>query len=73
MYERTISLYTFSKTYAMTGLRLGYVAAKDAQLRDRMKKALFYTASNVSSVVQFGGDRRARRIAGLASPSSATS
>jgi aspartate aminotransferase len=55
MYERTISLYTFSKTYAMTGLRLGYVAAKDAQLRERMKKALFYTASNVASVVQFGG------------------
>jgi len=55
MYDRTISLYTFSKTYAMTGLRLGYVAVKDAPLRDRMKKALFYTASNVSSVVQFGG------------------
>jgi aspartate aminotransferase len=55
MYNRTISFYTFSKTYAMTGLRLGYVAAKDAKLRDRMKKALFYTASNVSSVVQFGG------------------
>jgi len=55
MYDRTISLYTFSKTYAMTGLRLGYVAAKDAKLRDRMKKALFYTASNVASVVQFGG------------------
>ena len=55
MYDRTISFYTFSKTYAMTGLRLGYVAAKDPALRDRMKKALFYTASNVSSVVQFGG------------------
>jgi aspartate aminotransferase len=55
MYERTISFYTFSKTYAMTGLRLGYVAAKDPQLRERMKKALFYTASNISSVVQFGG------------------
>ena len=54
-YDRTISIYTFSKTYAMTGLRLGYVAAKDAALRDRMKKALFYTASNISSVVQFGG------------------
>ena len=54
-YDRTISIYTFSKTYAMTGLRLGYVAAKDAVLRDRMKKALFYTASNISSVVQFGG------------------
>jgi aspartate aminotransferase len=55
MYERTVSFYTFSKTYAMTGLRLGYVAAKDAKLRDRMKKALFYTASNIASVVQFGG------------------
>jgi aspartate aminotransferase len=54
-YDRTISIYTFSKTYAMTGLRLGYVAAKDAALRNRMKKALFYTASNVSSIVQFGG------------------
>ena len=55
MYDRTISFFTFSKTYAMTGLRLGYVAAKDATLRDRMKKVLFYTASNIASVVQFGG------------------
>jgi aspartate aminotransferase len=55
MYERTIPFYTFSKTYAMTGLRLGYVAVKDHALRDRMKKVLFYTASNVTSVVQFGG------------------
>ncbi|HVJ27605.1 MAG TPA: pyridoxal phosphate-dependent aminotransferase [Vicinamibacterales bacterium] len=55
MYDRTISLFTFSKSYAMTGLRLGYVVAKDAVLRDRMKKVLFYTASNISSVVQFGG------------------
>src|SRR5918993_483533 len=54
-YEKTISLFTFSKSYAMTGLRLGYVVAKDAVLRDRMKKVLFYTASNISSVVQFGG------------------
>jgi aspartate aminotransferase len=55
MYERTLSFYTFSKTYAMTGLRLGYLAARDAKLRERMKKVLFYTASNISSVVQFGG------------------
>ena len=55
MYERTIPVYTFSKSYAMTGLRLGYLAARDATLRERMKKALFYTASNVSSVVQYGG------------------
>jgi aspartate aminotransferase len=55
MYDRTISLFTFSKSYAMTGLRLGYVAAQDATLRERMKKVLFYSASNVASVVQFGG------------------
>ena len=55
LYERTISLFTFSKSYAMTGLRLGYVVVADAQLRERMKKLLFYTCSNVASVVQFGG------------------
>ena len=55
MYERTIPLYTFSKSYAMTGLRLGYVAIKDQKIRDRAKKILFYTASNIASVVQFGG------------------
>lgn len=55
MYDRTVPIYTFSKTYAMTGLRLGYVAVKDPKLRERMKKVLFYTASNVASVVQFGG------------------
>jgi aspartate aminotransferase len=54
-YERTITMFTFSKSYAMTGLRLGYIVASDAQLRERMKKVLFYTASNISSVVQFGG------------------
>jgi aspartate aminotransferase len=55
MYRRTIPLYTFSKSYAMTGLRLGYVAIRDATIRDRAKKLLFYTASNVASVVQYGG------------------
>ena len=55
MYERTIPIYTFSKTYAVTGLRLGYLAARDPKLRERMKKILFFTTSNVSSVVQHGG------------------
>ena len=54
-YDRTISMFTFSKSYAMTGLRLGYVVARDPRLRERMKKVLFYTASNIASVVQFGG------------------
>jgi aspartate aminotransferase len=55
MYERTIPVYTFSKSYAMTGLRLGYVSIKDQVIRERAKKVLFYTASNIASVVQYGG------------------
>ena len=39
----------------MTGLRLGYLAVADQALRDRVRKLLFFTTSNVSSVVQYGG------------------
>ncbi|MBE3071696.1 MAG: pyridoxal phosphate-dependent aminotransferase [Acidobacteria bacterium] len=62
MYERTVPVYTFSKTYAMTGLRLGYAAVRDATMRERIVKILALTASNVCSVVQCGG------IAGLEGP-----
>lgn len=55
MHERTISLFTFSKSYAMTGLRLGYFAVKDPVLRERALKVVAYTTSNVNSVVQYGG------------------
>jgi aspartate/methionine/tyrosine aminotransferase len=55
MYARTVPLYTFSKTYAMTGLRLGYLAIHDAVMRDRVRKILFYTVGNSSSLVQYGG------------------
>jgi aspartate aminotransferase len=55
MYERTIPIYTFSKSYAMTGLRLGYFAIQDPALRARAMKVVAYTTSNVNSVVQYGG------------------
>ena len=55
MYDRVISIYTFSKTYAMTGLRLGYVVVPDATILDRVKKLLFYTVTNTTSVVQYAG------------------
>jgi aspartate/methionine/tyrosine aminotransferase len=55
MYERTIPIYTFSKTYAITGLRLAYLAVRDAKIRERMRKVLFYTVSNTSSLIQYGG------------------
>ena len=54
MYPRTVSVFTFSKSYAMTGLRFGYLAVKDARLRERLTKLLFLTTSNVSSIVQYG-------------------
>jgi len=62
MYERTIPLYTFSKSFAITGLRLAYVAVKDPVIRDRMRKMLFYTVSNTSSLIQYGA------IGGLEGP-----
>lgn len=55
MHERTLSIYTFSKSWAMTGLRLGYVAVKDRTIRERMRQVLFLTSSNVATVVQHGG------------------
>jgi len=54
MYERTIPVYTMSKTYAVTGVRVGYFAMKDAKLRERALKIILYTTSNVSSIAQYG-------------------
>ena len=54
MYERTVPVCTFSKTYAATGVRVGYLAARDERLRDRLQKILFLTTSNVSSISQHG-------------------
>lgn len=55
MYERTASVFTFSKSYAMTGLRLGYIVTPNRQLMDRIQKVVFYTVNVVNSVTQWGG------------------
>ena len=54
MYDRTIPVYTLSKSYAITGVRVGYFAIKDPALRDRALKVVLYTTSNVSSIAQYG-------------------
>jgi aspartate aminotransferase len=54
MYERTVPVCTLSKTYAATGVRVGYLAVRDERLRDRVQKILFLTTSNVSSISQHG-------------------
>jgi aspartate aminotransferase len=53
--DRTITAYTFSKTYAMTGLRLGYLATNDDLIVDRCRKLLRLTTNGVSSITQWGG------------------
>ncbi len=52
--DRTISVFSLSKTYAMSGLRLGYVIIKDALLLERIKKLVRCTINGVNSVTQYG-------------------
>ncbi|MGH9383933.1 MAG: pyridoxal phosphate-dependent aminotransferase [Vicinamibacterales bacterium] len=54
MYERTIPIYTMSKSYAVTGVRVGYFALPAKTLRARATKIVLYTTSNVSSIAQYG-------------------
>lgn len=54
MRERTIVLNGFAKSYAMTGWRLGYIAAP-ASLIPPMAKLHAYIVSNATSMVQYGG------------------
>lgn len=54
MYERTIPVYTMSKSYAITGVRVGYYAIRDTALRARALKIVLYTTSNVCSIAQYG-------------------
>ncbi|HSD84377.1 MAG TPA: pyridoxal phosphate-dependent aminotransferase [Anaerolineae bacterium] len=53
--DRAITVYTFSKTYAMTGLRLGYMATNDDLIVDRCRKLLRLTTNGVPSIMQWGG------------------
>jgi len=54
MLERTITINGFSKTYSMTGWRLGYAAAPEwiIKLMDRMQS---HSVSHPSSFVQYAG------------------
>lgn len=54
MRERTIVLNGFAKAYAMTGWRLGYIAAPE-HLIPPMAKFHAYILANASSMVQHGG------------------
>jgi aspartate/methionine/tyrosine aminotransferase len=52
---RIASVFTFSKTYAMTGWRMGYVAGS-AALLDTVTKVLESNSSCVSTITQVAGE-----------------
>lgn len=52
--NRVISIYSFSKSHAMPGLRTGYIVTKAPVLRDRIPKLLRCTINGVNSLAQWG-------------------
>jgi len=52
MAERTITCFTFSKTYAMTGWRAGYAVAKEPFMT-ALRKVVLYSTNGVTTPVQF--------------------
>jgi len=54
MWERTISCFTFSKSYAMTGWRLGYAVASEPWMTG-LRKAVLYSSNGVSTPTQWAG------------------
>jgi aspartate aminotransferase len=54
MFERTITCFTFSKSYAMTGWRLGYAVASEPWMTG-LKKATLYSSNGVSTPTQWAG------------------
>ena len=54
MEENTITVNSFSKTYSMTGWRVGYLSSKDKVLFDRMLKLHMYGPVCNNTFAQFG-------------------
>ena len=52
MAERTITCFTFSKTYGMTGWRAGYAVAKEPFMT-ALRKIVLYSTNGVTTPVQY--------------------
>jgi aspartate/methionine/tyrosine aminotransferase len=52
--DRVISIFSFSKSHAMSGLRTGYVVTRSRLLHDRIPKLLRCTINGVNSLAQWG-------------------
>ena len=53
MFERTITCFTMSKSFAMTGWRIGYAVAGEPWMTG-MRKAVLYSSNGVSTPTQWG-------------------
>jgi aspartate aminotransferase len=54
-YENIIAAYTFSKTYAMTGWRLGYLVSRNKHLVNLIKLGDYTQTAGVPTYTQFAG------------------
>jgi aspartate aminotransferase len=54
MWERTLTSFTLSKSYAMTGWRLGYVVATEPWMTG-LRKTILYSSNGVSTPTQWAG------------------
>jgi aspartate aminotransferase len=51
--SKIVSIFSFSKSYAMSGLRIGYLATTSEMLIDRLPKLLRCSINGVNSVAQW--------------------
>jgi len=51
--DRVISVFSFSKSHAMSGLRVGYVVTRSAAIQERIQKLLRCTINGVNSLAQW--------------------
>ena len=54
-YENIIAVYTFSKTYAMTGWRLGYLVTRNKKITNLIKLGDYTQTAGVPTFTQFAG------------------
>jgi aspartate aminotransferase len=52
--NRVISVFSFSKSHAMSGLRTGYIVTQSPLLKQRIQKLLRCTINGVNSLAQWG-------------------
>lgn len=52
-FKEIVSIFSFSKSHAMSGLRVGYIATPNALLKDRLPKLLRCTINGVNSIAQW--------------------